>query len=349
MPEMSPLPFLHLMQTLKDLPRTGWLRTIETPESVASHSFGLALLGGFAPPPLDSQRCMLIGLCHDLAESVVGDIPTYAGVPKEEKRKRESLAFEYIANLVRPCSGKFADELMDLWEDYEHGRTPEGRFMKEMDKFECLTQAFGYEQHTFGEKPGLEEFQGLTSKIKSPEALGWLRDLQRERAVHFDKRQRRLPVIFVTGDLTASKAISGRLAEDFGWSSVCIRDILLDASRDQSCPHAHFIQESLQYHCDIPAGLVISLLEPLLTEDRWIIVQDFLLDHMVAFERQVQKTNFIIHLTHQSGLTLGCSNPWNSTYYRELSLGSEEEIYMLAKKTTEEFLEAYRHVDKNPK
>jgi 5'-deoxynucleotidase YfbR-like HD superfamily hydrolase len=48
-PEMSPLPFLHLMQTLKDLPRTGWLRTIETPELVASYSFGLALLGGFAP------------------------------------------------------------------------------------------------------------------------------------------------------------------------------------------------------------------------------------------------------------------------------------------------------------
>lgn len=25
---------------------------------------------------------MFIGLCYDLAESVVGDIPTYAGVPK---------------------------------------------------------------------------------------------------------------------------------------------------------------------------------------------------------------------------------------------------------------------------
>lgn len=192
---------------------------------------------------------------------------------------------------------------MDLWEDYEHGRTPEGRFMKEMDKFECLTQAFGYEQRTFGEKQGLEEFQGLTSKINTPEALGWLKDLQEERAAHFDKRQRRLPVIFVTGmsidtcvipashddigDLTASKAVSARLAEDFGLSSVCVRDVLLDASRDQSCSHAHFIQESLQHHCDIPAGLVISLLEPLLTEDRWIIIQDFSLDHMVAFERQV--------------------------------------------------------------
>ena len=47
--DMSPLPFLHLMQELKHLPRTGWLRTVKNPESVASHSFRLAFLGLFAP------------------------------------------------------------------------------------------------------------------------------------------------------------------------------------------------------------------------------------------------------------------------------------------------------------
>ena len=40
--------------------------------------------------------------------------------------------------------------------------------MKEMDKFECLTQAHEYEQRTYGMKD-LREFQSLTSKIQSPE------------------------------------------------------------------------------------------------------------------------------------------------------------------------------------
>ena len=47
--EGSPLPFLHLMEVLKHLPRTEWLRTIKNPESVAAHMYRLSLLAMFAP------------------------------------------------------------------------------------------------------------------------------------------------------------------------------------------------------------------------------------------------------------------------------------------------------------
>ncbi|EGP82404.1 uncharacterized protein MYCGRDRAFT_51654, partial [Zymoseptoria tritici IPO323] len=57
-------------------------------------------------------KCMFIGLCYDLVESVVGDILTYAGVPKEEKHKRESLIFRFIADLVKPYNVAFADKII---------------------------------------------------------------------------------------------------------------------------------------------------------------------------------------------------------------------------------------------
>lgn len=97
--EASPLPFLHLIQTLKHIPRTGWLMKIENPESVASHSFRVAFLGLLAPvgltpfckayskvtrwqPPLDSKECMFIGLCHDLGKAIIGDMPKATRVPR---------------------------------------------------------------------------------------------------------------------------------------------------------------------------------------------------------------------------------------------------------------------------
>lgn len=108
--DSSPLPFLHLIHELKHLPRTGWLRTIDNPESVAAHSFRLAFLAAFAPvriclhcpvfvrsqqlkEGLDRHKCLFIALCHDLGESVVGDIPTFAGVPKGRPRSVKQLEF----------------------------------------------------------------------------------------------------------------------------------------------------------------------------------------------------------------------------------------------------------------
>jgi len=59
---------------------------------------------------------------------------------------------------------------MAAWVDYIEGRTPEARYMQEMDKFECMVQAHEYEQRTHGEK-NLDEFQGLSSKISSSQGI----------------------------------------------------------------------------------------------------------------------------------------------------------------------------------
>ncbi|KAK3291068.1 uncharacterized protein B0H64DRAFT_331254 [Chaetomium fimeti] len=253
--DRSPLPFLHLMQQLKHLPRTGWLRTVENPESVASHSFRLALMGLFAPE-LDRSKCMFLGLYHDLAESVVGDIPTYAGVLKEQKHKLERSGFEYIDSLVKPYDPKLAKEIMEAWLDYEEGRTPEGRWMKEMDKFECLVQAYEYEQQTYGEKD-LDEFQGLASKIHSPEGREWLKLLQTEREAHFRKRDRRLPVVFAPGLPSVPDArVQQAFAADKAWlQCLFLESAVRERSKDPTFLHAEYLKSCLEEGLPVPTDM----------------------------------------------------------------------------------------------
>jgi putative hydrolases of HD superfamily len=87
---------------------------------------------------------------------------------------------------------------MDLWLEYEEGTSLEAKWVRQVDKFECLLQAYEYEQRTYGEKD-LGEFQNLSEKISSPELTIWLKLLQKERAAYLSKRKHRLPVIFLLG------------------------------------------------------------------------------------------------------------------------------------------------------
>jgi putative hydrolase of HD superfamily len=104
-----------------------------------------------------------------------------------------------LLQLVDP---KLGANIRAAWEEYENGNTPEatpeGRWVREMDKFECMIQAHEYEQSTYGER-NLEEFQGQTKYIHSQEGKDMLELLQQERQAHFQKRSQRTPVIFVKG------------------------------------------------------------------------------------------------------------------------------------------------------
>lgn len=110
----------------------------------------------------------------------------------------EYTGFQYLENLLRTYNSKKAEEIRELWLEYEKGETPEAQWVWEMDKFECLVQAHEYEQRTFGEK-NLKEFQGLSAKIHSEEARQWAKFLSREREDHLAKREKRLRIIFIPG------------------------------------------------------------------------------------------------------------------------------------------------------
>jgi putative hydrolases of HD superfamily len=154
----SLLRFFHLAGRLKETARAGWrLRGIDRPESVADHSFRLALLAlVLAPrsdPPLDAGRCVAMALVHDLAESIVGDITPYDGVTAEEKRRREEEAMRRLDSLAGGAG------LLELWAEYDAAETAEARFVKELDKLETAMQAAEYVQGGAASAADLREFR----------------------------------------------------------------------------------------------------------------------------------------------------------------------------------------------
>lgn len=123
---------------LKQLDRAGWLRAgIQNPESVAAHSWGLALLClKLAPKDLDLQRVLSIALVHDLPEVIAGDITPHDGFSKQEKQ-----AFE-----LKAAQELLPPDLYVLWLEYEENQTKEAQFVHQMDKLDMLIQAENYAQ-----------------------------------------------------------------------------------------------------------------------------------------------------------------------------------------------------------
>jgi putative hydrolase of HD superfamily len=160
---------LRLLLRLKSIPRTGWLdRGIPSAdvESVADHVLLTALVGWMtADAALDRDRVLKLTLIHDLAEVITGDPPPYdrgdvpdAGDPdavREFFTRRHVRSAADKANKVfaeTAAVGKLrslmpeavADELGDLWREYEQQVSPEARFAKDLDRFEAFLQAREY-------------------------------------------------------------------------------------------------------------------------------------------------------------------------------------------------------------
>ncbi|MBI4614114.1 MAG: alpha/beta fold hydrolase [Planctomycetes bacterium] len=146
------------MGDLKRLQRSGWVRAgVPQPESVADHSYRLALLALALAPRfgIDAGRAASIALVHDLAESRTGDLYVHpdrsdAAARRDAKRKEEA---RILADLLGRAPG--TDEWTGWLAEYQTGSSAEGRFVRALDKLEMALSALDYER-TYG--IDLEEF-----------------------------------------------------------------------------------------------------------------------------------------------------------------------------------------------
>lgn len=135
--------------TLKLLPRTGWLQRGQVnAESIAEHTFGvatLALLVGDRIPGLDRGKLLAMALLHDMAEVLVGDLPSSARSYVGAAVKHEA-EWQAMQDLLGPLPAEQRAAYLALWQEYHQGGSREARLVKLLDKVEMLMQALAYEQ-----------------------------------------------------------------------------------------------------------------------------------------------------------------------------------------------------------
>ena len=166
------LKFFRESGKLKTIPRGGWvLRGIKNPESVAEHTFRVALMAwvlGKQKHGLNVEKIIKMALIHDLCEVYAGDITPYDSIlPKDGKNKKEMLKHwprfsetqkkkiaekkfkkekEGLEKMVKELPNSLGHEMKSLWLDSEKGLSREGRFFKQIDKAENLLQSLEYWQ-----------------------------------------------------------------------------------------------------------------------------------------------------------------------------------------------------------
>ncbi|XP_053695876.1 5'-deoxynucleotidase HDDC2 [Sabethes cyaneus] len=173
--------FLELVGNLKHTKRTGWvLRNVKDCESISGHMYRMGMMSFLLDSSLelDRVRVMELAMIHDLAESIVGDITPYCGISREEKLLREFSAMSEIADLLGPCK----DKLLELFNEYEEGKTDEAKFVKDLDRLDMVLQAFEYEKRDNCPLKHQEFFDSTHGKFVHPFVINIVNEIYAQRA-----------------------------------------------------------------------------------------------------------------------------------------------------------------------
>ncbi|KAI9221175.1 HD domain-containing protein [Blastocladiella britannica] len=180
----SILKFLHIVSNLKVTKRTGWIRHgVPAPESIADHMHRMGVMAMLVQDAsLNRDRCVKMAIVHDIAEAIAGDITPNCGVSKEEKFRLEQDGIDKLCDLLAPASLP-REEIRALWLEYEAASTPEALFVKDLDKFEMIVQAFEYEKAHPEVAPLDDFFRSTKGVFAHPQVKSWVDQLYADRKV----------------------------------------------------------------------------------------------------------------------------------------------------------------------
>jgi len=139
--------FILEIDKLKSIVRRTYLLHSDRAENTAEHSWHLAimaiLLAEHANETVDIARVVKMVLIHDIVEIDAGDTYFYDSDAELDKHERECAAADRLFGILPSDQ---ANELRELWEEFEAGQTAEARFALALDRF--IPQLHNY--HTQG-------------------------------------------------------------------------------------------------------------------------------------------------------------------------------------------------------
>lgn len=131
--------FIKEIENLKSVTRTAWTKTGRR-ESTAEHSWRLAMLLMVLREDfkdLDIDKAIKMSLVHDLGELYDGDISAKLQNDNDNKAKMEEKAMRRMLTILPE---NLAENIYDLWKEYNECSTKEAKLVKAMDKLETIVQ-----------------------------------------------------------------------------------------------------------------------------------------------------------------------------------------------------------------
>ncbi|MFH1894949.1 MAG: HD domain-containing protein [Patescibacteria group bacterium] len=196
------LNFLIEVNKLKEMPRTGWiLQGAKNPETIAEHTVRMAftawLLG--REKKLNIKKLIKLAIFHDLCEVYAGDNTPFfyyqnlegregekamlkgPRLAQKEKKKLGEKKFilekNALLKLISPLNLNIKKDIFSSWLDFEKKFSPEGRFVREIDRIETLLQSIEY----FGNKEkiaGSSWWEQTEEFVEDPFLLEFLKIIQ---------------------------------------------------------------------------------------------------------------------------------------------------------------------------
>lgn len=131
--------FVLELDKLKHVMRQSYVADGSRRENDTEHSWHLALmamlLSEYANEKVDMLHVIKMVLIHDAVEIDAGDTYAYDAAGNATKRQREVAAADRIFNILPEDQ---AEEMRNLWEEFEACDTPESKFANALDRVQPL-------------------------------------------------------------------------------------------------------------------------------------------------------------------------------------------------------------------